>query len=100
MPKVLRHWTKEEQQIFFKCMKAYGNDFYSYTYHLNRTHSQIKSHYHNWQKQHQSSTNIVFHKQSPGGNHVKFRSYKQFKQLTSLPFYEYQEVTANSVILK
>ncbi|CAL6039531.1 Conserved_hypothetical protein [Hexamita inflata] len=75
MPKVLKHWTEEEQQIFFKCLAAYGNDFYSYTYHLNRSHSQIKSHFHNWLKKLLLTDNCVYHKQSPGGRHIKFRSY-------------------------
>ncbi|CAL5994778.1 Myb domain [Hexamita inflata] len=59
MSKKCVSWTEEEQQIFFKCLEVYGNDFYSYTYHLNRTHSQIKSHYHNWLKQHKFTTNDV-----------------------------------------
>ncbi|CAL5994836.1 Conserved_hypothetical protein [Hexamita inflata] len=70
-------WTEEEQQVFFKCLEAYGNDFYSYTYHLNRSHSQIKSHYHNWLKQHLQTTNDVYQKQSRGGRHLKFRSFME-----------------------
>ncbi|CAL6041328.1 Conserved_hypothetical protein [Hexamita inflata] len=75
MLKVLKHWTEEEQQIFFKCLEVYGNDFYSYTYHLNRSHSQIKSHYHNWLKKLLLTDNCVYHKQSPGVRHIKFRSF-------------------------
>ncbi|CAL6041331.1 Myb domain [Hexamita inflata] len=75
MSKVLKHWTEEEQQVFFKCLEVYGNDFYSYTYHLNRSHSQIKSHYHNWLKQQQNTTNCILHKHSRGGRHIKFRSF-------------------------
>ncbi|CAL6039533.1 Myb domain [Hexamita inflata] len=80
MSKKCVSWTDEEQQIFFKCLEVYGNDFYSYTYHLNRTHSQIKSHYHNWLKQHKFTTNDVYHKQSRGGRHIKFRSFTMQQQ--------------------
>ncbi|CAL6016215.1 Homeobox-like_domain superfamily [Hexamita inflata] len=41
-------WKETEIKQFFVCYELYGNDYHSYTLHLNRTYSQIKAFYHNW----------------------------------------------------
>ncbi|CAL6016221.1 Homeobox-like_domain superfamily [Hexamita inflata] len=41
-------WKQTEIQQFFMYYELYGNDFHSYTQHLNRTYAQIKAFYHNW----------------------------------------------------
>ncbi|CAL5975342.1 Homeobox-like_domain superfamily [Hexamita inflata] len=47
-PKKQLPWQEQEIQQFFACYQVYGDDFHSYTLHLNRTYSQIKSFFSNW----------------------------------------------------
>ncbi|CAL6046401.1 Homeobox-like_domain superfamily [Hexamita inflata] len=83
-PKIV-HWTQDEKRIFFECLNLYNNDFYSYTMYLNRSHSQIKSFYHNWLKTLLPSVRSQFPFQHKGGSHVRYRNQKRLETNVSNP---------------
>ncbi|CAL6083907.1 Conserved_hypothetical protein [Hexamita inflata] len=43
-------WSEEEVQTFFGLFPDFGSNFKLYLPHLNRTYSQIKGFYHNYQR--------------------------------------------------
>ncbi|CAL6114644.1 Conserved_hypothetical protein [Hexamita inflata] len=43
-------WSEEEVQTFFGLFPNFGSNFKLYLPHLNRTYSQIKGFYHNYQR--------------------------------------------------
>ncbi|CAL5994968.1 Homeobox-like_domain superfamily [Hexamita inflata] len=71
---VNKRWTLEERETFFKYLPQYGNDFYSYTVHMDRTHSQIKSFYHNWLKTLPAQERERIPKHERGGSHKRYRA--------------------------
>ncbi|CAL6041301.1 Conserved_hypothetical protein [Hexamita inflata] len=70
----IRHWTKQELDVFLECVKTFGNDFHSYTTRLARSYSQIKSHYHNWRKTLSEEEKADLPQSGPGGRHEKYRN--------------------------
>ncbi|CAL5994960.1 Homeobox-like_domain superfamily [Hexamita inflata] len=76
---IITRWSEDEKKLFFQCLQLYSNDFYSYTLHLNRTHSQIKSYYHNWLNKHNYR-----HRNARGGHNIPFRNQTQIQQIESI----------------
>ncbi|CAL6039453.1 SANT/Myb_domain [Hexamita inflata] len=73
----IRHWTKQELEVFLECVKTFGNDFHSYTTRLARSYSQVKSHYHNWRKTLSEEEKADLPQSGPGGRHEKYRNRVQ-----------------------
>ncbi|CAL6000221.1 SANT/Myb_domain [Hexamita inflata] len=85
-PKQQLPWQESEIQQFFAYYELYGNDFHSYTQHLNRTYSQIKSFFHNWLRKQSADVQLKYKVGPRGGSHKAYRnntSVKGQKQLQS-----------------
>ncbi|CAL6102022.1 Conserved_hypothetical protein [Hexamita inflata] len=77
-----KKWTEQEIQQFFCYYELYGNDFHSYTKHIDRTHSQIKSFFHNWLRKQTPEVQQRYTLGIRGGKRVPFRNSTQ---ITSAP---------------
>ncbi|CAL6105520.1 SANT/Myb_domain [Hexamita inflata] len=77
-----KKWTEQEIQQFFCYYELYGNDFHSYTKHIDRTHSQIKSFFHNWLRKQPPEVQQRYILGIRGGKRVPFRNSTQ---ITSAP---------------
>ncbi|CAL5975288.1 SANT/Myb_domain [Hexamita inflata] len=71
-PKQQLSWQEQEIQQFLACYQVYGDDFHSYTQHLNRSYSQIKSFFHNWLKKQPTDIQCKF--KVRGGYHKVYRN--------------------------
>ncbi|CAL5975340.1 SANT/Myb_domain [Hexamita inflata] len=67
-------WQETEIQQFFAYYELYGNDFHSYTQHLNRTYSQIKSFFHNWLRKQPDEIQLKYNVGPRGGSHKAYRN--------------------------
>ncbi|CAL6016137.1 Conserved_hypothetical protein [Hexamita inflata] len=67
-------WQETEIQQFFAYYELYGNDFHSYTQHLNRTYSQIKSFFHNWLRKQSADIQLKYKVGPRGGSHKAYRN--------------------------
>ncbi|CAL6050441.1 SANT/Myb_domain [Hexamita inflata] len=45
-----QRWTAEEDQLFYKLLKLYNNDFQVISEQLNKSYNQVRSHYYNIEK--------------------------------------------------
>ncbi|CAL6000197.1 Conserved_hypothetical protein [Hexamita inflata] len=77
-------WQESEIQQFFAYYELYGNDFHSYTQHLNRTYSQIKSFFHNWLRKQSAEIQQKYKVGPRGGSHKAYRNIVSVKDLSQI----------------
>ncbi|CAL6000175.1 SANT/Myb_domain [Hexamita inflata] len=80
-PKQQLPWQESEFQQFFAYYELYGNDFHSYTQHLNKTYSQIKSFFHNWFRKQPADVQLKYKVGLREGSHKAYRNSVSVKDL-------------------